>query len=148
MSSIEAFLPYRNEVVDLFLALGLYLDTPETRAGIHKFFEQLIPYLDRPPTVTGWKEWDFDNFRFILHELFLYAVTALVRNERFEAAAHLMATDYFVPGRQDYGRGPMLSFDVFREYMRSLDFRNERLNLRRLSVRADLLKERCTGGRP
>jgi len=145
VASIDAFLPYRNEAVDLFLALGLYLDTSETRNAIHRFFEQLIPYLDKPPTVTQWKEWDFDNFRFIVHELFLYAVAALIRNERFETAAHLMATEYFVSGRQDYGREPMVPFDVFREYMKSLEHRNERLGLRRLSVRADLLKERCIG---
>lgn len=145
VANIDAFLPYRNEAVDLFLALGLYLDTSETRNAIHRFFEQLIPYLDRPPTVTQWKECDFDNFRFIVHELFLYAVATFTRNERFETAAHLMATEYFVSDRQDYGREPMVRFEVFRQYMKSLENRNERLGLRRLSVRADLLKERCKG---
>jgi hypothetical protein len=145
VASIDAFLPYRNEAVDLFLALGLYLDTSETSNAIHRFFEQLIPYLDRPLTVTQWNEWDFDNFRFIVHELFLYAVAALIRNERFEAAAHLMATEYFVPDRQNYGREHVVPFEVFRQYMESLEHRNKRLGLRRLSVRADFLKERCKG---
>jgi TIR domain len=145
VASIEAFVPYRNEAVDLFLALGLYLDTSETRKAIHRFFEQLIPYLDKPADVTQWKEWDFDNFRFIVHELFLYAVAALVRYERFDAAAHLMATEYFVSDRHDYGHDPMVPFEAFRQYMRSLEARNERLGLRRLSVRADLLKDRCRG---
>jgi hypothetical protein len=145
VASIDAFLPYRNEAVDLFLAVGLYLDTPDTRNSIHRFFEQLVPYLDRPPTLHTWSEWDFDNFRFIVHELFLYALAALIRSERFEAADHLMATEYFVPGRQDYGRESMVPFEVFRQYMKSLEQRNQRLGLRRLSVRADLLKERCTG---
>ena len=39
----------------------------------------------------------------------------------------------------------MVSFTVFREYMQSLEYRNKRLTLRRLSLRADLLKERCAG---
>ena len=39
----------------------------------------------------------------------------------------------------------MVSFIAFNEYMESFRHRNERLKLRRLSLRADLLKERCTG---
>jgi hypothetical protein len=56
-----------------------------------------------------------------------------------------MATDYYVPGNSDYGRDVMVSFKVFRSYMRSLERRNERLKLRRLSVRADMLEQRCKG---
>ncbi len=39
----------------------------------------------------------------------------------------------------------MVSYVVLREYLRSLENRNKRLDLRRLSLRADLLKERCNG---
>ena len=39
----------------------------------------------------------------------------------------------------------MVGFNVFREYMRSLEHRNKRLELRKLSLRADLIKDRCTG---
>ena len=145
VESIDAFVPYRNEAIDLFLALSLYLDTPETRNALHKFFEELIPCLSKPAEVMQWREWDFDNFRFVIHELFLYAIAALVRNERFEAAAHLIGTEYFIPEAYDYGRESMVSFEIFRQYIQSLETRNERLNLGRLSVRADLLKERCTG---
>jgi hypothetical protein len=145
VESIEAFVPYRNEAIDLFLALSLYLDTPDTRNALHKFFEQLIPYLSKPAAVTQWRDSDFDNFRFVVHELFLYAIAALVRHERFEAAAHLMDTEYFTPEAYDYGRESMVSFEVFRQHMPSLEARNQRLGLRRLSVRADLLKERCKG---
>jgi hypothetical protein len=145
VASVEAFVPYRNEALELFLASALYLDTLETRNAIHRFFERLVPYLNRRASVSSWKEWDFDNFRFIIHELFLYGIAAFVRHERFEAADHLMSTEYFVGENQDLGRETMVSFEVFREHMTSLEVRNTRLNLRRLSVRADLLKERCTG---
>jgi hypothetical protein len=145
VASVDAFMPYRNETIDLFLALGLYLDTPDTRNAIHKFFEQLIPYLTKPAAVTQWRDRDFDNFRFVIHELFLYAVAALVRHERFDAAAELVGTEYFISEAHDYGRESMVSFEVFRQYMESLESRNQRLGLRRLSVRADLLKERCKG---
>lgn len=143
--SIESFLPYRNEVIELFLSLALYRDTLETRGIVRRFFEQLIPYLERPPDAKSWRDWNFDNFRFVVHELFLYAVASLVRYERFESAAYLISNEYYIPGRADYGRGTMSSVEVFRQHMKSLEYRNERLQLRRLSVRADLLEQRCKG---
>jgi hypothetical protein len=143
--NIEEFLPYRNEAVELFLSLALYRDSLETRTTIHRFFERLIPYLDRPQNVTSYREWDFDNFKFIVHELFLYALAAFIRYERFESAAFLMANEYYVAGRSEYSKDAMVSFDVFRQHMKSLEHRNQRLNLRRLSLRADLLEQRTKG---
>ena len=46
-------------------------------------------------------------------------------------------------GNSGYGRNAMIPFHVFRRYIESLSYRNERLNLHRLSLRADLLKKRC-----
>ena len=111
--SIESFIPYRNEAIELFLSLALYRDTQETWTILHRFFEQLIPYLDNPKNITHYHEWDYDNFRFIVHELFLYAVACFIRHERFETAAYLMSTTYYVPDRSDYGRDVMVPFEVF-----------------------------------
>lgn len=145
VQSIESFLPYRNEAVVLFLSLALNLDSPETRTTLHRFFEQLFPYLDRPQHITQYRVFDFDNFKFIIHELFLYAVACFIRHERFESAAYLMSNDYYVPGLSEYSRNVMVPFTVFRQYMKSLEDRNQRLKLSRSSLRADLLKERCKG---
>ena len=145
VQSIESFIPYRNEAIELFLALALHLDTPETRTRLHHFFEGLIPYLDHPEHVNTWREQDFDNFRFLIHELVLYAVACLIRYERFESAAYLMSSDYYVAGRSDYGHNVMIPFWVFRRFMESLRDRDRRLGLNRLSVRADLLEQRCKG---
>ncbi len=145
VQSIESFHPYRNEAIELFLALALHLDTPEARTTLHRFFEELIPYLDRPEHVNQWRERDFDNFRFVIHELFLYAVACLIRYERFGSAAYLMSSDYYVAGRSEYGHNLMIPFGVFRRFMVSLKDRKQRLELRRLSVRADLLEQRCKG---
>jgi len=142
VKNIEEFLPYRNEAVQLFLALAQYAPTENNIVKLHRFLEGLIPYMSRPPEVTHYTDWDFDNFKFIVHELFLYAFSILVRYERFEQANYLLQNQYYVAGNSDYGRGVMVRFPVFREYMRSLEARNKRLELRRLSLRADLLEER------
>ncbi len=97
----------------------------------------------RPEGITTYQEWDFDNFKFIIHELFLYAVAILIKLERFQQAAMLLSQRYYVPGNSDYGCNVMVSFTIFSQYMESLRCRNSRLNLRHLSLRANLLKERC-----
>ena len=63
-----------------------------------------------------------------------------------------MTNGYYVPGRSDSGRDVMASYEIFWLNMPSLLLnmpslfaRNERLDLRRLSMRADLLEQRCKG---
>jgi len=142
IENIDKFLPYRSEAIEIFLAIAQYRNTPEAWQQLHRFFENLIPYMDRPEGVSTWKESDFDNFKFIIHELFLYAISSLLKYECFDAVAHLIRHHYYVEKNSDYGREVMVPFPVFMNYVGSLEHRNKRLNLRRLSLRADLLEQR------
>lgn len=142
--NIEEFQPYRNEAIEVFSALAIYLDNIESRRLIHKFFESLIPYMLRPPSVRQYHEHDWDNFKFIIHELFLYAVAIYIHHERFESVSHLLNTRYFIPS--DFmPEDNMPSFVVFENGLQSLAHRNRRLTLNRLSLHADLLKDRSKG---
>ena len=143
MKNVEAFLPHRNEVIQLFSAIARYGPKEELIKSLHRFFESLIPYMLRPESVRHYRDWDFDNFKFIIHELFLYAAAILVKLERFQQASMLLSQRYYMPGNSDYGRDVMAPFSVFRRHMKSLEYRNKRLKLRHFSLRADLLKERC-----
>ena len=142
IKNIDKFLPYRNEAIEIFLAIAQYRDIPETRQQVHRFFENLIPYMDRPEGVSTWKETDFDNFNFIIHELFLYAISSFLKYECFNAVAHLIRQHYYVERNADYGRDVMVPITIFYNSIISLDNRNKRLNLRRLSLRADILEQR------
>lgn len=145
IKSISSFTPFRNEAIELFLTIANYRDNNESRLSIHRFFESLIPYLSPPKGVSGYTEWDFDNFKFIVHELFLYVIASFLRYERFESASYLMQNEYFIHGNSEYGRDVMVPFNIFRDHLHSLEHRNSRLKLKRLSLRADLLNERCKG---
>lgn len=140
--SIESFIPYRNEAIKIFLLLALNRNTDETIRVVHKFMESLIPYLDPPSNITQYRENDFDNFKFIIHELYLYAVACFIRHEKFDSAAVLMTDGYYPSDSSvDYGQA-MTTFCVFRPYLGSLQYRNNRLKLRRYSLHADLLMQR------
>lgn len=142
IENIDKFLPYRNEAIEIFLAIAQYRDIPETCQQVHRFFENLLPYMDRPEEVSTWKETDFDNFNFIIHELFLYAISSFLKYECFNAVAHLIRQHYYVERNADYGKDVMVPFTIFYNSTGSLGYRNKRLNLRRLSLRADLLEQR------
>lgn len=145
VKSIEEFLPYRNEIIQLFVVIAQYSPSEELVQRTHRLLESLILYMSRPQNVSQYREWDYDNFKFIVHEIFLYALAILLKSDRLQQANYLLQQPYYVAGNSEYGRDVMVSFTVFRNYMRSLEHRNNRLNLRRLSLRADLLKQRCTG---
>lgn len=142
IENIDNFLPYRNEAITIFLAIAQYRNTPETWQQLHKFFENLIPYMDRPEGISTWLKSDFDNFKFIIHELFLYAISSLLKYECFNAVAYLIRQHYFVEKNYNDDRNIMEPFTIFLKNTYSLGRRNERLNLRRTSLRADLLKQR------
>ncbi len=142
IENIEQFLPYRNEVVEIFQALAQYQNLPDIPQHFHRLFEGLMPYLFRPAKVSGgFQEGYFDNFRFIIHELFLYAIANLLRYENFEAVGHLLRTPYYIAASDR--RTDAESYIEIRKHMKSLEIRDHRLNLRRLSLRADLLKQRA-----
>jgi hypothetical protein len=46
---------------------------------LRSFFERLIPYMFRPKSVMQYHEWYWDNFKFIIHEMFLYAIGFLLK---------------------------------------------------------------------
>ncbi len=142
---IDAFLPYRNEVVELVDALARYRDSETTHQLIHRFFEQLLPYLEPSRKAGRYHAWSSDHFRFVIHELFLYIVATLLRHERFVGVSYLLNNEYYAADRRDGEREVMLPFSVFRTSLESLDHRNRRLELKRISLKADFFKQRCTG---
>ncbi len=142
INSIEKFLPYRNELVNLFITLAQYAPEEENIRKVHRFFESLITYMSRPENVNNWNGWDSDNFKFIVHELFLYAVAIFIKHERFDEVNLLLTQQYYVAGRSDYGKDVMVGYESFQHHLRSLEHRNNRLQLRRLSIHADLLEQR------
>jgi len=142
IENIEQFLPYRNEAIEVFQALAQYENLPDMPQHLYRQFEGLMPYLHRPAKMSGpFQDWYFDNFRFIVHELFLYAIASLLRYENFEGVGYLLRTPYYTATSD---RGTVAeSYVELREHMKSLEMRNQRLKLRRLSLRADLLKQRA-----
>jgi len=142
VENIEAFIPYRNEVVSLIVAIAQYDLLPSLDQKIHRFLESLLPYVDRPAHITQYRESDFDNFRFLINEIFLYVIAIFLKYEKFELVQTLLSTPYYIHERSKNGQIGAFGYQAFHEYVRTLDYRNQRLRLGRLSLVADLMKDR------
>lgn len=141
VQSIESFLPYRDEFIGVVSAMARYSSNDDERL-LRSFFEKLIPYMFRPKSVTQYSNWYWDNFKFVIHEMFLYAIGFLLKHERFDVVYQLMSQSYYVGSALDNSREPMEPFSILRQHMDTFNFRNQRLQLNRLSLRADVLEER------
>lgn len=142
VKSIEDFLPYRDELIDILSNIALYRYGQDSYRLVHRFIEQLVPFLDRPAHLDSWSEWDFDNYRFIVLEIYLYSIAIMLKYERFDAIP-VLTSNFFVP--ENRGNEPMSPFESINRDMSSLSHRVARLELRRVSLAADFLKERCKG---
>ena len=139
--NIEAFAPYKNEFAQVILAVAQYASSDDIGRKLHRFFEQLLPYMHYQEKTGSHHSWSFDNFRFIIHELYLYAIAILIRFERFLFTDKLLATPYFVSTNSFRGRDAAGTFSDFREHMESFEKRSRKMRL--LSSRACLLKQRA-----
>jgi TIR domain len=140
IKNIEDFLPYSNELIELFQAIASHQPSSETVETLHRFFENLIPFSDKCEQMNSWNECDFDNFRFIIHELFISCLGAFIKHEQFTYVAYFLENEYYY--LNDRIQETMHSFTIFNPNIRILEIRNQRLNLRKISLQADLLEQR------
>lgn len=97
-----------------------------------------------PDSVSRFHDGDWDNYKYIAWETFLFAVAVLLKRERFSFVASLLDAGFFELERHSKS-GKVRNYTTFWRGMPSLDYRKQRLQLNRYSLRADLIRERCAG---
>jgi len=145
INRIEQFLSHRNEFISLIDTISKYMNDTKSVEEVKEFFEKGFEYTQRPKDVGRYRDLDWDNYKFIIHELMLYTVAIFIKNKKYSWANEIINGTYYLKSAssQQY---KMQSVSLFRPYCSSIDkIRNRRLNLNRISVHADLLKERCAG---
>ncbi|HET6256723.1 MAG TPA: SEFIR domain-containing protein [Puia sp.] len=102
-----------------------------------------IPSLFSPGDGGGsWTVAQFDNFRFICHELFLYTIEAVLRSQNFEMLADLFHQPYLVQDRFRGSNDPQ-TYEAFCFSINSINTSyNRASNQQYLNPQADLLIQR------
>ena len=131
------------EFMDVYLTYSVKFDHEK----IHTFFEKLISYLENidehnfPSNSFGYLK--SDNLRFFYYELFLTFATIMIQRERFEELAFILQTPFIIE-KKSTGELLQCTFSEFRQYVSSLnEHRNKMRQLNRVSITADLIKQRA-----
>lgn len=139
MGSIEQFMPYRNDFIDLTAFCAFYIDTEEVYTYFFDFFEDVLPYLFKSGEGRV-----LDNYKFILYELFLYYVTVLLKERRFDAVDKFLSNVFVYSGTAAEHRGKSWHYSIFNHSIYSIEeTRKRRLELRWFSYTGQIIKERA-----
>lgn len=139
--SLSALLPYRNEIVELFDYLVRYKPHNDYLKHIHKFFEQFTNFLFFQGVGRS-TDWDFDNYKFLGKELFLYFTALLVKYDRLELLGEFLSLSYFIKSNNHNYQNKLTDYSVFSWSINSLIYKNQVQKLGKTNLAATLLNER------
>lgn len=143
VETIEKMSPLRDDFIDFIFTIFRYQEQIDLEQ-LQNFFERLAHFNNRPESVQSYTRIDFDNYRFFSYELFLYLIAILIKLKKYDALAYFVNSQYFYRC-PDSSELIYNGIEIFNHYLPSLDeIRNKRLELRRVSVTADLIKSRAT----
>ncbi|MFK8028856.1 MAG: hypothetical protein AB8G18_01335 [Gammaproteobacteria bacterium] len=141
LSTIDASREYVNEYRFFVIAVSKAQNT-------ERFLPQFTHFLERVLEIKKNYELEktaaylwLDSISFITREIFLSTIGPLCAGGHWALVNGLLTHSYTIAKSNR-----TFSYHAFDGFQRSLDvFRNRRLNLKRLSVSADVLKERADG---
>jgi len=111
---------------------------------IYNYFGELSKLCEIPEGFSGSHyENHFDGYRFLVYEMFVSFIAALIKYDNWEIIGDVLSNDIFIEQKHS----KYISYIHLNTFIHSLDvIRNSRLHLERASVMADLFKERFTNG--
>lgn len=93
-----------------------------------------------PAGASSWRDAEYEHIGFAVHELAMSVMALLIKHRRYESVHRLINHTYFYEDHRGSQRAG--AFDDFYSYNQVLDrYRNDRLQLRRVSVSADMHSE-------
>lgn len=144
-NNIATSILHRDVCVDVIAAAARSLPGEEFMPQLVQFLEKILPFTKGLEGLVPSFDVSEDNFKFIVYELFLYSIAALILTKKYDGVRLLLTHRYVAP--TTYGGTKMEAHDFtdFNQYAKSLEeFCSQQGNSRRLSVMADLIYERAT----
>lgn len=116
---LNLYLPLRNDFIN-FLGKVTRSDLDYDVDIVIKFLEKLSLLKYPLDSRTSWSESEFDIFKFVTHELFLYIITIGLKNGNYKFVEEILYSHYFFHDKYDRQNGP-ISYIGFYNPIRSLD---------------------------
>ena len=141
--SIRALLAPRNAAIEVVSQIIRYVESNESVRVLRHLFELLYRLTIRKMDAAIW-EFETDNIRFLINEMFIYAVSIALKHEKFDFVAKLLDSPFYIePSEEQPSNVTRINYGAFSVHLQSLDQINEKRGSKRFSVQADYLKERC-----
>lgn len=147
LKKIEDMRVLRDDFIN-FMEVYLMNSVNIDHEMLHSFFEKLLNYsinkdeYDYPSNTVGYLR--SDNFKFFYYELFLTFTAIMLEKEKFEELAFILQTPFIIDKKRNSEIIPV-NFSEFKHFVSSLnEHRNKKLQLNRISITADTIKQRAT----
>lgn len=146
LKKIEELKALRNDFINFLETIFTYsaqFDLDKFISFLEKLLEFLMTHdgVKNPSHTYG--SLKLDNFRFFYNELFLYMTAVMIDKEKFKELGTVLHNS-FVIFNKEVSKTETYSFLHFNLYAESLDkFRNDRLQMQRVSITADTIKQRA-----
>lgn len=140
---INEMLPLKDDFLDFIMTVVGTQYLPKEL--LLDFFERMLQlYADNEINLYEGNSIDsvsFDNYRYFNHDLFLSVVTLLLSKEQFDVIHELVSHHFCIIEERRMSVPKEISFMRFRTYNYTLNrYKNDRCQLRRVSVVADRMK--------
>lgn len=138
---VDALRPYVIEFQSLITTLARYDFDARNFETILACLERIAGFMHRPEDVTSWNRLQFDHYKIFVHELFLSMFAVLLKEERFDLAELQLNRAYLIRSDSNGVGRASKDFWDFQEFPETLEIRNRRLKLNRVSLHADMISE-------
>ena len=136
--SILAIAPLITRVMGVFEeAIKEELTSQAAADELHRYLEVIVSKYERGSTT-----WSGDVLKFYGQFILVAAIAVMIDNSRGKLANEFLSTPFVV---DEYGgmTAKGVSYSRFGAHLKSMEYRNDRLKLRRLSLHSDLIKTVC-----
>lgn len=141
---LHTLLPIRDQLIDWLILESSFAPAPRFDNMLVDFLERILALRYPPEDLKQLEGWWSDSQRIFTYELFLYIIAILIKADRFENLQNIFTTHFILPESAVRGGRDFVAYDEFYGYSETLDYRNKRLKLNRISILADIIKERAT----
>lgn len=121
---IEEFKQPLEQIVGVLYTIASHAANEDNILALHRFFEGISQYFypdSNGKTSYSYRVWDFDFYKFIGCELFLYTLAIFIKMEKFSVISFLLNQPYYC--YRESGRSKKIKqFDFLKEDIDSLKF--------------------------
>lgn len=144
LNQINKMLPLRNDYITYLEKMCNYYNELDVEILIN-FFERIHSYTQPYKGSVSYSDYQFDHYKFIVHELFIYTFSILLNYAQYKTAGEFLRSDFFIIKEVSLNELSHEKYCIFQQGIKSLEYRKKRLELNRISLVADLFVQRAEG---